>query len=63
VQVSELEDDPSGACVVEVSHADGTPITTGAGPTQLEALHGVVPYMLPKDHPDYPKPSPTPDDK
>jgi hypothetical protein len=63
VQVSDLEDNPTGACAVEVSRADGTPITTGAGPNQLEALHGIVPYMLPKDHPQYPEALPTPDDE
>src|SRR3954466_6800268 len=29
VQVSDLDGDPTSACVVDVSHADGTPITTG----------------------------------
>jgi hypothetical protein len=63
VQVSALDDDPTGACVVDVSRADGTPITTGLGTTQPDALHGVVPYMLSEDHPQHPKPATAPDDE
>jgi hypothetical protein len=55
VQVSNLEDDPTGACVVDVSHADGTPIASGVGANQLETVQDAARYMLPENHPDYPK--------
>jgi hypothetical protein len=63
VQVSALDNDLTGACVVDVSCADGTPITTGLGTNQLKALHGVVPYMLSEDHPQHPKLATAPEDE
>jgi hypothetical protein len=39
VQVSDLDDDPTSACVVDVSRADGTPITRSRGnPTRRAAF-------------------------
>jgi hypothetical protein len=63
VKVSILEDDPAGACVVDVSRGDGTPVVSGVGTSQLETLHEVVPYMLAESHPHYPKDKTAPDDE
>ena len=63
VQVSALDDDPDGACVVNVSTTDGRPVVSGVGTSQLETLQELVPYMLDEEHPQYPTESTAPDDE
>jgi hypothetical protein len=48
---------------VEVSHANGAPIASGAGANQLNTLQDAVKCMLPQNHPDYPQLLPNHDEE
>ena len=63
VQVLPLDEDPDGACVVNVFTAEGLPVGSGVGTSQLETLQELVPYMLSEEHPQYPKEPPAPEDQ